>query len=161
MATPSNPSTSIELPNKAYILPDAIANWPPVWWFWPVLVGSILIVGLFVFFIYRRHITRAYRREAIQALLIHNEMSDQALVEHCLTVIKRCLITEGRTDLASLTSQQLLPILDKQIKRSRLRFSDLETEFIETLYRPNGSLDNLQRKQIIDVTSLWIRRHRA
>lgn len=152
---------TIELPNKAYLLPDSIPDWPPVWWFWLVVAAVIFALLLTIIRLRRRYVKRAYRREALQQLNQHTELSDQALGEHCLTLIKRCLITEGQQDLASLTSKELLPLLDQQLKHSKIKLAALEDCFSASIYRPKGQLSAEQRQTLIQATRIWIRRHRA
>ena len=154
-------TTAIELPNKAYMLPDTIPNWPPVWWFWLVLATVIVMFGLTVISIRRRYIKQAYRREALKQLNDQQDLSDQALTEHCLTLIKRCLITEGKTELASLTTKALLPLLDQQVKRAPIKLTQCEDSFSTSLYQPNGQLTPAQRAALIQATRHWIRRHHA
>lgn len=154
-------ATTIDLPNKAYMLPDSIPNWPPAWWFWLVLAAVITLFVLAVIALRRRHGKRTYRREALQQLNDCHELSDQALTSLCLTLMKRCLITEGKEDMASLTTQQLLPLLDQQCKSSRHPLSALEDSFSSAIYMPNGQLTTEQREALTQATRLWIRRHRA
>lgn len=154
-------ATTIELPNKAYMLPDSIPNWPPVWWFWLVLVVAALTLLLVFIGLRKRHLKRAYRREALAQLKQHPDLSDQALTELCLTLIKRCLITEGKDTLASLTTPMLLPLLDQQLRFSRVKLTDFEDSFSSSIYRPNSQLSRAQRDGLIRATRHWIRRHRA
>ena len=44
-------STKIELPNKNYILPNAIPMWPPVWWSWLVLLVIISLLAIVLFMV--------------------------------------------------------------------------------------------------------------
>lgn len=154
-------SDAIELPNTAYLLPDAIPNWPPVWWSWIVLAAFLLLIAVIITIAIIRHKHRAYRREALQALNEVKQASDKALVEGCISVIKRCLITEGHEPLASCTTKALLPILDKQLKRAKWSFAEFEQIFTEDLYRPDSQLTAQQRSNLVRLTSYWIRKHHA
>jgi len=102
----------IELPNTAYILPDNIAMWPPVWWTW-LVVGAlvILLISLMTikFISYKRNL---YRRDAIKLIDTLEELDDVAFLTQCHQIIRRCLLTLGRNDLASLPSQDLFDQLD-------------------------------------------------
>ena len=154
-------NTTIDLPNKAYLLPESIANWPPAWWFWPILFvllsGFIFITYLFI----RRHKKRTYRREALAKLLELHELSDRALVELCLSLIKRCLKTEKNDTLLRLSNAELIPLLDKQMGRKKYSFQNLTEELIELPYQPNTQLSPDKRQALIDTTRYWIRSHRA
>ena len=152
---------SIELPNKAYMLPDSIPDWPPVWWFWLVIAGALLALILLLLGMYHHYRKHTYRREALQQLKQHTGLSDLALIELCLTLMKRCLITEGKEALASLTNKELLPELDRQLRSSRVKLVDYEEYFVTLIYQPHTQLTATQRQAIIQITSTWIRRHRA
>lgn len=152
---------TIELPNKAYLLPNAIPNWPPAWWFWLALFALFMILALMVSLGIRHHQQRAYRREAIQQLQDWHELSDQELAEHCLLLIRRCLKTEGHDTLISLPTAKLLPFLDSQIRSRKYAFQHLSEELIELPYRPAGQLSVEKRQNLIATTKFWIRRHRA
>ncbi|SBS30215.1 hypothetical protein MAQ5080_01604 [Marinomonas aquimarina] len=154
-------SMTIELPNKAYMLPQAIPEWPPVWWFWLVVAAAILLLALLVFSLVRRHRQRAYRREALAQLSQTQELSDQALIELCLSVIKRCLMTEGKQELVSIPTSELLPILDRHNKRSKIKLAVYEACFTSAIYQPNSQLSADEREALLRVTKAWIRGHRA
>ncbi|MCO4785327.1 DUF4381 domain-containing protein [Marinomonas atlantica] len=154
-------SNAIDLPNTAYLLPEAIPNWPPVWWSWLVLAAFLLLTVIIITIAALRHKRRIYRYEALQALKEVEQASDKVLIESCISVIKRCLITEGHETLASCTTKALLPILDQQLKRAKWTFTEFEPIFTEGLYRPDSQLTAQQRSDLVQLTSYWIRKHHA
>lgn len=154
-------SDTIDLPNKAYLLPDAIPNWPPAWSFWVVLTVFLLVVVVATTATVLRYRHRAYRREALQHLKDIVTGTDSELVEGCITLIKRCLITEGHEKLVSCTTKELLPILDQQMKRAHFSFTAFESLITEGLYCPNKRLTEKQRSDLVQLTSHWIRKHHA
>lgn len=151
----------IELPNKAYLLPDAIPMWPPVWWSWLILTAILLLTTFSAVYLYRRHKQRIYRREA-RALLkgVTDDLSDKNVILLCHETIRRCLISEGAVIKAALPSPELFKALDKELP-SKHQFSLLGDAFINGQYRPHIELDSEQRKQILKTTDYWVRSHHA
>ena len=157
IATPTSPS--IELPNSAYILPDNIAMWPPVWWTWLVIaffVITIMGIILIKFVHYKRN---AYRRDASQHLDSLNDYQDSELLSQCHQTIRRCLVTIGRNDLAAMPSQALFNQLDLQLPPQH-QFKQLGSLFINGAYQPQLSLDKTQKEEILRLTKNWCRRHK-
>lgn len=157
---PSTQGPQIELPNTAYILPDSIAMWPPVWWTW--LVVAFIFIGLiclitYQYFLYKRN---AYRRDAFQLIDSIKDKKDDEVLSHCHQIIRRCLITLGRNDLASLPSQTLFNQLDIDLP-SKYQFKQLGDIFINGAYQPTLCLDPEQRAKILQLTKYWCRRHKV
>lgn len=160
MAT-SHMNQTLELPHKAYLLPEAIPMWPPAWWTWLVLLAFILFLGLMVFGLLRRHQKRGYRREALTKLnQAQMSLSNRDTIVLCHELIRRCLITENKMDLASQPAPKLIEHLDQQLKEGK-RFADLDPSFIDGPYRPHLELSQAQRNAIIQTTQDWIRKHHA
>lgn len=150
-----------DLPNKAYMLPDSVPMWPPIWWAWPLLAAIFLIVLLGTIWHYRRHKAKAYRREALQAFSDQlNTLSDKDCILLCHEMVRRCLVSEAKTETAALPSQLLFKSLDTSMP-AKLQFSSLVEDFIEGPYRQHITLSAPQRAAIIDTTRYWIRKHRA
>jgi len=149
----------IELPNTAYILPDNIAMWPPVWWTW-LVVGAlvILLISLMTikFISYKRNL---YRRDAIKLIDTLEELDDVAFLTQCHQIIRRCLLTLGRNDLASLPSQDLFDQLDLGLA-PKYQFKQLGSVFVTGAYQPNLLLKEEQKEEILRLTKHWCRRHR-
>lgn len=154
---------TLELPNKAYILPPPIPAWPPVWWFWLVLAVLVTVAVLACVAWFVRYRRRAYRREAIAMIQSANssQQSDQALIQVTLEAIRRCLLTAGDDTLASTPTKALLPLLDQRIKRPKYRLQDLDDLYTQRLYQAHGELSSLERDQLIRTTCYWIRKHNA
>ncbi|MCV2402173.1 DUF4381 domain-containing protein [Marinomonas sp. C2222] len=152
---------SIELPNKAYLLPEAIPMWPPVWWSWLILAALLICIAYGAVYFYRRHKQRIYRREA-RALLKNraDDLSDKEVILLCHETIRRCLISEGAVIKAALPSPELFNTLDKDLS-SKHQFALLGDIFINGQYRPHIELDSEQRKQILKTTDYWVRSHHA
>lgn len=157
-------STGIVLPNKNYILPPSIAMWPPAWWSWLVLLILLLIltaIGMAFFLRYRK---RAYRREALALLtkLASEEarVSDAEFLTQCHQIIRRCLVTCGRKDLAALASHDLFKELDSSLKTD-MRFDQFGEVFLTGAYQPNLKLTPTTKNHILAVTKYWCRRHNA
>jgi hypothetical protein len=155
---PTPAGQKIELPNTAYILPDNIAMWPPVWWSWLVIAFIVVSLIVIVIVLYMRYKRNAYRRDASQLLDSLSEYQDHELLSQCHQTIRRCLVTIGRHDLASMPSQALFNQLDLQLA-SKHQFKQLGTLFIHGAYQPQLSLDKSQKEQILQVTKYWCRRH--
>ncbi len=156
----SSTGTEIALPNTAYILPDTIAMWPPVWWTWLVIaffVIALISVILVKFIHYKRN---AYRRDASQLLDSLNNYQDSELLSQCHQTIRRCLVTIGRNDLASMPSQALFNQLDLQLPPKH-QFNQLGPLFINGAYQPQLSLDTSQKEDILRLTKYWCRRHKT
>ncbi|SHE49370.1 protein of unknown function [Marinomonas polaris DSM 16579] len=159
---PLQPATqAIDLPHKAYLLPQSVPMWPPVWWTWLIVAAIILfIIGLFVLW-YRRHKKRTYRREALYAVTnTSSELSDKDCILLCHEMVRRCLISEGKTETAALPSKTLFETLDKSMPAKR-QFSSLGCEFIDGPYRSQIELETEQRNTMIKNTCYWIRKHHA
>ncbi|MDB4837366.1 DUF4381 domain-containing protein [Marinomonas sp.] len=153
--------TSLELPNKAYLLPDAIPMWPPVWWTWLVLAAVLMGILAGLIHLIRRHKKRAYRREAVGILTtVTDDMPDKAVVLLCHETIRRSLISMGRHTQAALPNSELLDTLDKQLPEKH-QFSSLGEEFAHGQYRPQLELSAEQRHKVIATTRYWIRKHHA
>ncbi|WP_191602841.1 DUF4381 domain-containing protein [Marinomonas algicola] len=154
--------TGIDLPNKAFILPQAIPMWPPIWWSWLVLLTfltGIIIIGIMLIRHYKKN---AYRRIAIQLLekTETSQLSDKELLIHCHTVIKRCLVTHKQALYASMLTNELLPILDKNMGVHD-SFSNLGHWFIDGQYQQELSLTEEERVKLIQTTKKWIKKHNA
>lgn len=151
---------SIELPNKAYILPDAVPMWPPAWWTWVVLGALVTLLLIIIVMLWVRRRRRAYRREALSLLRNTHSMSDQECIIECQHIIRRCLISSQQHSLSALTMTELLPLLDKSMPRQH-QFSQLGSWFPNGSYIPDIALSSEQKAQLYKTVSLWIRRHRA
>ncbi|TBR45011.1 DUF4381 domain-containing protein [Marinomonas agarivorans] len=155
-------ANTITLPNKNYILPDSIPMWPPVWWSWLIVLFIIIgltVLGLYWFIGYRKN---AYRREAIRLVTRlkeeHTQLSDAEFLTQCHQIIRRCLITRGRKDLAALPSQDLFAELDASLTVER-RFNQLGTVFLTGAYQPNLSLSSEVKQKVLVTIKYWCRRH--
>lgn len=155
---PTSAGPKIELPNTAYILPDNIAMWPPVWWTWLVIAFFIISLVAIVTIKFIRYKRNAYRRDASQLLDALSDYKDNELLSQCHQTIRRCLVTVGRNDLASMPSQALFNQLDLQLAPKH-QFKQLGTLFINGAYQPQLSLDTIQKEQILRLTKHWCRRH--
>ncbi|BFM47906.1 DUF4381 domain-containing protein [Marinomonas sp. THO17] len=156
------PSTSAtELPNKAYLLPDAIAMWPPVWWTWPIIVVLLSSIMMVIWWWIRRYHKRAYRREAL-ALLNSKlpQCSAKDTIVLCHELIRRCLVSLGQEQKAALSSRELVAYLDIDMPTKR-QFSQLGDIFISAPYQQHVALDKERLDTMIATTRYWIRRHRA
>lgn len=153
--------TGIDLPNKAYILPDSIPMWPPVWWTWLVLAALLLAIGLVIAYRYRHYQKQAYRREALTVINdVTEELQDKDCILLCHEIIRRCLLSEGQTELAALPSNALLEKLDLSMP-AKHQFSSLGDDFVNGPYRQNIKLAPEQRRTMIKATRYWIRKHHA
>lgn len=159
---PLQPATkAIDLPHKAYLLPQSVPMWPPVWWTWLIVAAIVLfLIGLLILW-YRRHKKRTYRREALSAVTnTSSELSDKDCILLCHEMVRRCLISEGKTETAALPSKTLFETLDKSMPAKR-QFSSLGSEFIDGPYRSQIELATEQRSTMIKNTCYWIRKHHA
>ncbi|MBR7889198.1 DUF4381 domain-containing protein [Marinomonas sp. A79] len=157
----NTPTPPLELPNKAYLLPDNIPMWPPVWWTWLLVAALLIAITALGAFYYKRHQKRTYRREACQAITQSiAELSDKESLLLCHEMVRRCLVSEGKQHLVSLPSAQLFAQLDEQLPGKK-RFSSLGAGFIDGPYRPVIELNEQQRADMIAVTLFWIRKHHA
>lgn len=157
----NSPTSTLELPNKAYLLPNNIPMWPPVWWTWLLVVALVVIITVLCVLYYKRHQQRAYRREACQTIMQQiTALSDKDSLVLCHEMVRRCLVSEGKQALASLPNAQLFTELDDQLPRKR-GFSSLGAEFIDGPYRQNIVLSEQQRADMCSVTLFWIRKHHA
>lgn len=150
----------IELPNTAYILPDSIAMWPPVWWTWLVVAFIVISAILFITIKVIQYKRNAYRRDAAQLLDTLDDYQNAELLSQCHHIIRRCLITIGRNDLASMPNQALFKELDLELT-PKYQFSQLGSEFIHGTYQPQLSLSPEQTENILRITKHWCRRHKT
>ena len=153
--------SAIELPNTAYLLPTPIPDWPPVWWFWLVVAGVVIVGMVVIAWLIKRHRTRHYRREALKIVTQYYQHADtdQAFIQSCLETIKRCLQTEGNDGLVSLPTSQLLPLLDANQRRVTRPLSPLSELFTQRLYQPDVELSEGEREDLYQATRSWIRKH--
>lgn len=152
---------AIDLPHKAYMLPQSVPMWPPVWWTWLIVAAVVIfIIGLLILG-YRRYKKRAYRREALSNIInTSSEMTDKDCILLCHEMVRRCLISEGKTETAALPSKTLFEKLDSTLPEKR-QFSALGNEFIDGPYRNLVELTSEQRSAMIKNTCYWIRKHHA
>ncbi|MEL0622377.1 DUF4381 domain-containing protein [Marinomonas arenicola] len=149
------------LPHKAYLLPDAVPMWPPVWWTWLAVAAVVLILFGAILLLIIRHKKRAYRREALAALKhADDKVLDKELVVLCHELIRRCLVSENKSTLAALPAPQLFNTLDQK-NAAKHRFSSLPEDFISGPYRGAITLSAAQREHILSTTRYWIRKHHA
>lgn len=159
MSSTAVTSAPIELPHSAYILPTDIAMWPPAWWFWPIIFSLTIIILISAIWQYKHFRQNAYRREAISLMKEIDDLEDQALLSHCHTLIRRCLICTGGLKEASKITSELVSTLDETMPKKH-RFSELGGWFIDGLYQPRLTLTSEQREQLIKRTNIWLRKHR-
>lgn len=157
--TPSTPP--LDLPNKAYIFPQAVDMWPPVWWTWLVLALAILLLTVTGILLYRRRQKRTYRREALAALKKADDtLLDKELIILCHELIRRCLVSEQKLSLAALPVGSLMVELDKK-RAKKHQFQSLGDDFINGPYRSQVELNAQQKALILSTTRHWIRKHHA
>lgn len=160
-ANPASPTkATIELPNPAYILPDNIAMWPPVWWTWLVVAMIIVVLISLITIRLIRHKKNAYRRNASKLIDAFSDLQDDDLLSQCHQTIRRCLITIGRNDLASLPSQELFNQLDLELA-PKYQFKQLGQVFINGAYQPQLALKTNEKEHILRLTKYWCRRHKT
>ncbi|AEF55116.1 DUF4381 domain-containing protein [Marinomonas posidonica] len=154
-------STPIDLPNKGYLLPDAVAMWPPAWWTWLVLAMlCILLIGTLLKLL-KRHKKRAYRREALG--ILKQQTSNQIDNSHiilCHELIRRCLISAGQEQQAALSSRELIPSLDQHMSKKH-NFAQLGEAFIVAPYQANTKVSAKEIQKMLTTTCYWIRKHHA
>jgi hypothetical protein len=152
---------AIDLPHKAYLLPQSVPMWPPVWWTWLIVAAvALIIIGLLILW-YQRHKKRTYRREALSNIRkAADDLTDKECIQLCHEMVRRCLISEGKTETAALPSQALFSILDKSMQ-AKHQFASLSSEFIDGPYRNQIELSQEQRSTMIKNTCYWIRKHHA
>lgn len=155
------PSQAIDLPNKAYMLPQSVPMWPPVWWTWLIVAAIVLLlIGALIFY-YRRHKKRTYRREALAGITQKvGKLNDKDCILLCHEMVRRCLMSEGKIETAALPSKTLFEILDKTLPTKR-QFSIIGNEFIDGPYRSQIELTKQQRTAMLKTTCYWIRKHHA
>lgn len=152
---------TIDLPHKAYMLPQSVPMWPPVWWTWLIVAAITLVIIGLLFLWYRRHKKRTYRREALSNITKQSsELSDKESILLCHEMVRRCLISEDKTETAALPSKTLFATLDKTMPAKR-QFSALGNKFIDGPYRSQVELTTEQRNAMIKNTCYWIRKHHA
>jgi hypothetical protein len=152
---------SVDLPNQAYLLPQAVPMWPPVWWTWLLLALLILLIGIFLFSRYQHYQKRAYRREALAAIKNSaDDLSDKECILLCHEMIRRCLISEQKHDLAALPSSTLIDKIDGSMP-AKYQFSSLGNDFVDGPYRHHIELTPEQRNDMLKATNYWIRKHHA
>ena len=152
---------AIDLPNKGYMLPQSIPMWPPVWWTWLIVAAVALIIICMLILWYQRHKKRTYRREALSNIRkAADGLTDKECIQRCHEMVRRCLISEGKTETAALPSHALFAILDKSMPAKR-QFASLASEFIDGPYRNQIELTQEQRSTMIKNTCYWIRKHHA
>ncbi|RCX07731.1 DUF4381 domain-containing protein [Marinomonas foliarum] len=152
---------AIDLPHKAYLLPQSVPMWPPVWWTWLIVAAvTLIIIGLLILW-YQRHKKRTYRREALSNIRkAADDLTDKECIQLCHEMVRRCLISEGKTETAALPSQALFSILDNSMQ-AKHQFASLSSEFIDGPYRNQIELSQEQRSTMIKNTCYWIRKHHA
>ncbi|BDX02472.1 MAG: DUF4381 domain-containing protein [Marinomonas sp.] len=161
MPTANTAQQAMDLPHKAYMLPQAVPMWPPVWWTWLLVAALFLIIIALLVLWFRRHQKRGYRREALSVIThTSSSLSDKDCILLCHEVLRRCLISEGRRETAALPSKTLLEQLDQSMPKKR-QFSSLGSDFVDGPYRSHIDLTQEQRLTMIKTTCYWIRTHHA
>lgn len=152
----------IELPNTAFILPEPIAMWPPVWWFWLIAAALALTLLALIWLWIRRRVKRRYRTHALlltQTVQPNHPSKDIASV--CLEAIRRTLITEGKSQLASLPIDALCLELDQDKAHQTYPLVNISPLLNDGLYRSNVQLTLEQHDKILRTTQHWLRKHHA
>ncbi|NVK74293.1 MAG: DUF4381 domain-containing protein [Oceanospirillaceae bacterium] len=161
MNTPQAPQQTIDLPNTAYMLPQSVPMWPPAWWTWLVVAAIVILVIALIFLAFKRHKKRGYRREALSNINQRSpELTDKDCIVLCHEMVRRCLISEGKTEMAALPTKKLFEELDKSLPMKKA-FSALGGEFVDGPYRSQIELTTEQRNTMINTTCYWIRKHHA
>ncbi|KZN13352.1 DUF4381 domain-containing protein [Marinomonas sp. TW1] len=154
-------ASPVDLPNKGYLLPDAVAMWPPVWWTWLVLALLCVLVISTLWWLRKRYKKRAYRREA---LLILKQQTRQGLegrhIILCHELIRRCLISSGKDQQAALNSRELIAVLDQQMTKKH-NFAQLGEAFIVAPYQAEVEVNTEEIQKMVTTTRYWIRKHHA
>ncbi|MEO9273302.1 DUF4381 domain-containing protein [Marinomonas sp. 5E14-1] len=157
----SQTQATMSLPNEAYLLPESIAMWPPAWWAWLIFALLILLICAFVFYRYRRYKERTYRREALNAVIkASSDLPDKECILLCHEMIRRCLISENKIEMAALPSSALLEKIDLTMPK-KYQFSLLGNTFFDGPYRSKVELTPEQRSAMIKTTRYWIGKHHA
>lgn len=161
-----NAQATMSLPNEAYLLPQSVPMWPPVWWAWLILAAIILLMLALLAYFFSRHKKRAYRREALAKInkasldCAQSTLQDKDGILLCHEMIRRCLISENKTEMAALPSTVLLEKIDIDMPK-KYQFSLLGNTFFDGPYRHDVTLTPEQRKAMFKTTGYWIRKHHA
>jgi hypothetical protein len=152
-------TSAIELPNRAYMLPESIPLWPPAWPFW-LVVGAVIVCAVVTLIYYgKRYHRRAYRREAEQLLPnLDLDASYQAVINDCLELIRRCLLSAKRPLDAARPISELMPLLDEQLP-PRYRFGKDGVRVAASIYQAHANISKQDLERFITSTKHWIRRH--
>ncbi len=154
-------ASPVDLPNKGYLLPDAVAMWPPAWWTWLVLALLCALLISSLWWLLKRHKKRAYRREAL--LILKQQTNQDLTASHiilCHELIRRCLISSGKEQQAALSSRDLMAVLDQHMTK-RHNFAQLGDAFILAPYQANIEVNAKEIEKMISTTRYWIRKHHA
>ncbi|QUX95455.1 DUF4381 domain-containing protein [Marinomonas sp. CT5] len=161
MNAPQAPQQTIDLPNTAYMLPQSVPMWPPAWWTWLVVAAIVILIIALIFLAFKRHKKRGYRREALSNINKHSpELTDKDCIVLCHEMVRRCLISEDKTEMAALPTKVLFEELDKSLPTKKA-FSALGNKFVDGPYRNQVELTTEQRSTMIKTTCYWIRKHHA
>lgn len=142
-------------------LPDSISWWPPATGYWLLL--ALVTLSIITYFLIKHYIkTRKVKKLALKEFIHLKKQytktsNKKQLVVSLSKLLRRAAIsTYPRTDCAALTGKDWLSWLDKQLKKSKITFSDgpgyLLTDFV---YSNSDHTDDITN--LIDLSHQWLK----
>lgn len=154
-----NESSLADLPLRDIHLPEAVSWWPiaPGWW---LLLFFLVIAVLLTVFLYRRHKNKrssplylaGIELESIRHSFQQNQ-DKRKLISDLSSLLRRtCLALDKRSEVASITGQEWLSYLDKDMPEPV--FSQEHGKIlVEGPYRPDSDYDV---EQLIQLCEQWL-----
>ena len=129
---------------------------------WYILAAFLIAIILFLFIKWLKYyIKNAYRREALKNLGAienrFNEQQDNLCLNDVMVLLKLVAIkTFGRQLVANLYGNDWLQFLESKGKQTP--FMNHKSTILNEIYG-SGLPDNLETKQIIELSRIWIKTH--
>jgi hypothetical protein len=144
-------------------LPAPIGWWPPAPGWWLLGISLVLVIALLVYFLWRRHRQRHYRRLALQsAKEIYAQWQQSgdklAFIQALNQLLKQtALVAFPQRPIAALTGAAWLNFLDSRLARPQ--FNQPATQILANVYQSH--IDELQPEVLQRAAEFWLRRHKC
>ena len=141
-------------------LPEAISWWPlaPGWWL--LIISGGLFVGWLLRLFYRRHLTKLYRRQALQKLEQLRTTTDTQMPLRALVELLKQTANSAYLNLhsGSYNIEQFMGFLKYSCKKSV--FDNLTLDMNKALYS-NARPAITQNDELFNDAKIWIKQHVA
>ncbi|MEL6113637.1 MULTISPECIES: DUF4381 domain-containing protein [Photobacterium] len=162
MTQPAPPSSYILKDLTEIALPDAVSWWPQTLG-WQIL-GVVLVVCLLLWAVYRYRLYRfnRYRREAMRAIAVIEQGTEQARSPSAMSdlfLVLKVTAAHVQPSLASHLDRQFLRYLDTSASLTEGFDSPAGQCWLDSLVQPDATLSDDQAQQLLTLANRWVKHH--